>query len=153
MVVVVVGAGMVVVDGAGMVVVVVVVVGTGTAVVVVVAGEVVVVTLVVVVTVVVTLVVVVTGVVGARVVAAAEVGLEDEAGDGGPGTMVVVTGIVEVLEEGGSATFGVSSDPVRHAPRSNGTNTREAVHCFPIRPERRACREQSHRDLSGGFSR
>ena len=122
--------------GAGAVVVVVVVAGTvvvvvveGGVVVVVVAGRVVV-------------VVAVAGVVvGARVVSPVEVGLEDGAGGGVSGAVIVVAEVIEVLEAGGSARVGVSSDPVRHAPRSNGTTT-EAASRFPIGPERRAVREQ-----------
>lgn len=125
-VVVVVGTGAAVV-GAGRVVVVVV----GAVVVMVVAGRVVVVVSCGDVEVVVALVVVVTAVVVvARVVSAAavEVGLED--GVGGSGGVIVVAEVIDVLEAGGSARTCVSSDPVRHAPRSNGTTTTAAVSFF-----------------------
>ena len=156
-VVVVVGMVVVVVVMVGMVVVVVVVVA-GMIVVVVVGTDVVVVVAGMVVVVVVVgggeVVVVATAVVdGARVVLADRVegvpGTTVEEGvkgvKGVTGAIVVVVGVIEVPGDEDSDRFGVSSDPVRHAPRSNGSTTSEAVHCFPICPERRALREQSYR--------
>ena len=92
-------------------------------------------------------VVVTTEVVVARVVTepAVEAGMEDAAGAGFSGAVIVVGEVIELLEAGGSARVGLSSDPVRHAPRSSGTNTTDAAGFFAICPERRTVRELSHR--------
>lgn len=84
-----------------------------------------------------------------RVVSAVEVGLEAGVREGVLGGTVVVAGVIDVLEGGGSARLGVSSDPARHAPRSKGTTTNEAASFLAICPERRAVRELSYRSCSG----
>ncbi|MDE0232801.1 MAG: hypothetical protein OXN93_11030 [bacterium] len=82
--------------------------------------------------------------------AAVEVGLEDGGGEGGSGGVIVVAEVIEVLEAGGSARVCVFSDPVRHAPRSNGTIAAQAVGFLGICPERRAVREQCCRAIREG---
>lgn len=130
---VVVGVGLVVVVVAGSVVAVVAVVGSGTAVVVVSGGDV---------EVVVALVVVAAAVVVVKVVSSAPVkgGAEVESAD-----------VIGALDAEGSVWVCVSSDPVRHAPRSKGTTTTEAVSFLRICPESRAVRERSHRAIRVRF--
>ncbi|MDE0673636.1 MAG: hypothetical protein OXI06_00965 [bacterium] len=131
---VVVGVGLVVVVVAGSVVAVVAVVGSGTAVVVVSGGDV---------EVVVALVVVAAAVVVVvRMVSSAPVegGAEVESAD-----------VIGALDAEGSVWVCVSSDPVRHAPRSKGTTTTEAVSFLRICPESRAVRERSHRAIRVRF--
>ena len=132
--VVVVGVGLVVVVMAGSVVAVVAVVGSGTAVVVS-GGDV---------EVVVALVVVAAAVVVVKVVSSAPVkgGAEVESAD-----------VIGALDAEGSVWVCVSSDPVRHAPRSKGTTTTEAVSFLRICPESRAVRERSHRAIRVRFPR
>ena len=133
--VVVVGVGLVVVVVAGSVVAVVAVVGSGTAVVVS-GGDV---------EVVVALVVVAAAVVVVvRMVSSAPVegGAEVESAD-----------VIGALDAEGSVWVCVSSDPVRHAPRSKGTTTTEAVSFLRICPESRAVRERSHRAIRVRFPR
>ena len=94
------------------------------------------------------LVVVVTAVVvvvTALSTAAVEVGLWEGVRGGLSGTVVVGAEVVGILEAGGFARLGLVSDPVRHAPRSNGTAARETLSFLGICPERRAIRELSHR--------
>jgi len=62
----------------------------------------------------------------------------------------MVAEVIEVLEAGGSAGVRVSSGPVRHAARSNGTITTQAVSLLGICPERRAVREQCCRAIREG---